>query len=56
MALQWGRELTLPEIRTDATDTAACAELQWGRELTLPEICITRSNPRNHASFNGAGS
>ena len=36
--LQWGRELTLPEIDFYGVHQDTKRSLQWGRELTLPEI------------------
>ena len=36
--LQWGRELTLPEISPAEILKGKAFVLQWGRELTLPEI------------------
>ena len=36
--LQWGRELTLPEMLIAARLRRSWFGLQWGRELTLPEM------------------
>ena len=37
--LQWGRNLPVAEMRSQASDTGSGCWLQWGRNLPVAEIC-----------------
>ena len=54
MRLQWGRDLSVAETRSQATRVVAAAMLQWGRDLSVAE---TGRRPDVHgviSRFNGA--
>src|ERR1035437_6683113 len=46
VALQWGRDVSIPEIRSHHGAFRARAKLQWGRDVSIPEMrfgCGTKS-------------
>ena len=43
--LQWGRDVSIPEMtRADARD-GVVDQLQWGRDVSIPEILVKASVP-----------
>ena len=38
--LQWGRDVSIPEIRLIERRRRAKNSLQWGRDVSIPEIAI----------------
>ena len=36
--LQWGRDVSIPEMSTTAGTTSLTTWLQWGRDVSIPEI------------------
>ena len=36
--LQWGRDVSIPEITGDGSITGIPYSLQWGRDISIPEI------------------
>src|ERR1039457_4402683 len=52
LKVQWGRDVSIPEILYDSGIKAADIRLQWGRDVSIPEI--TGGNGRHsttHASM-----
>ena len=37
-ALQWGRDVSIPEMATYAVGYALTFMLQWGRDVSIPEM------------------
>src|ERR1035437_1899042 len=38
--LQWGRDVSIPEMRQSKTCTQIAPWLQWGRDVSIPEIAM----------------
>src|ERR1035438_10614370 len=38
--LQWGRDVSIPEIGRDGIQQFRGCLLQWGRDVSIPEICL----------------
>ena len=38
VTLQWGRDVSIPEIRDLLPVAAPVVELQWGRDVSIPEM------------------
>ena len=54
--LQWGRDVSIPEIRHSRKQCPGDRMLQWGRDVSIPEISMFRVVLTNPATgFNGAG-
>ncbi len=43
--LQWGRDVSVAEVREDATVTARPNMLQWGRDVSVAEVLPRRDSP-----------
>ena len=53
--LQWGRDVSIPEIQLQAGLERGHLELQWGRDVSIPEMARRPGRPVQQAGFNGAG-
>ena len=53
--LQWGRDVSIPEIHWRNSGKASPLLLQWGRDVSIPEIPCPVGRVAAHSSFNGAG-
>src|ERR1039458_1410697 len=53
--LQWGRDVSIPEMSAKAVDEAVDKELQWGRDVSIPEMYQQIFKPVGLRRFNGAG-
>ena len=40
--LQWGRDVSIPEIARSPGSGAATSMLQWGRDVSIPEISLEK--------------
>ena len=46
VALQWGRDVSIPEMPSVVSDAIYWAPLQWGRDVSIPEILVSVLLPR----------
>ena len=53
--LQWGRDVSIPEMFSKGRIAVALIRLQWGRDVSIPEIWMSGFRRRRRSSFNGAG-
>ena len=53
--LQWGRDVSIPEILSSVITAAGSALLQWGRDVSIPEMHGTGASGDHLPGFNGAG-
>jgi hypothetical protein len=44
MQLQWGRDLSIAEMKGSAPSDRAVLLLQWGRDLSIAEIAVATSS------------
>ncbi len=52
--LQWGRDLTVADIRSSRGGLVGLGALQWGRDLTVADMWPRALSPGEVARFNGA--
>ena len=55
VTLQWGRDVSIPEIPPANASPIPAGRLQWGRDVSIPEINWHIPDGRVLAGFNGAG-
>ena len=55
IVLQWGRDVSIPEMAFPPPRTSATTVLQWGRDVSIPEIAEARLYRITAPCFNGAG-
>src|ERR1019366_4998457 len=48
--LQWGRDVSIPEILHLLTNYEWVVGLQWGRDVSIPEIWWCSPEPQRYAS------
>jgi DEAD/DEAH box helicase len=53
--LQWGRDVSIPEIGGAAPAATGAMELQWGRDVSIPEMAVSMVSFSPTVCFNGAG-
>ena len=53
--LQWGRDVSIPEIALFGVPRPLHVRLQWGRDVSIPEMLIRSVALSRGISFNGAG-
>ena len=53
--LQWGRDVSIPEIRLIEIGAHRPGALQWGRDVSIPEITGVGLARSSMDRFNGAG-
>src|ERR1035437_3651914 len=53
--LQWGRDVSIPEITLGRLTDIGYQTLQWGRDVSIPEIPAVSGHPIASTGFNGAG-
>ena len=53
--LQWGRDVSIPEMLQAVEVALQQIRLQWGRDVSIPEIGRRRTGRPLESSFNGAG-
>src|ERR1039458_4592830 len=55
MVLQWGRDVSIPEMPPAGFHISAIGWLQWGRDVSIPEINYGANLGYLYQCFNGAG-
>src|ERR1017187_656153 len=54
--LQWGRDVSIPEIRDSTSEGLVMVLLQWGRDVSIPEMqSLDVGHHATFLRFNGAG-
>ena len=53
--LQWGRDVSIPEILPARRNVDPTIPLQWGRDVSIPEITHIKRYELQSLRFNGAG-
>ena len=53
--LQWGRDVSIPEIELLQAEGDYLPLLQWGRDVSIPEIRSLLPRYSFFTGFNGAG-
>ena len=53
--LQWGRNVSIPEMRYRLQQLGYSSGLQWGRDVSIPEMTSRTAHATPPLGFNGAG-